>query len=135
MSRDAKRNGRPPLGYTFTPTPRSLLVDFRDRKIDHDTYVLMATLYDRADPNALIAGQTCIRETLKTIQRWSRWPGEDLARQIQRLRDAGYLKYSAGRGPGATWAIRLPKPMSSSKSSSLDAQERAQSELSGQADD
>jgi hypothetical protein len=95
VPRNGNREGRPPLGYDFSPTPRKLLEDFRSHDFEHATYVLLATLYDRADTDALIAGRECLRVKLTTLHRWSRWPEDvrSLAKQLRRLRAAKYIGY------------------------------------------
>jgi hypothetical protein len=95
MSHNDRSNGRASLGYDFSPTPRRLLEDFRSHEFEHATYVLLATLYDRADTDALVAGRECLRVKLATLHRWSRWPEDarSLAKQLRRLRADKYIGY------------------------------------------
>jgi hypothetical protein len=111
MPRNERSNGRAPLGYDFSPTPRKLLEDFRSHEFEHATYVLLATLYDRADTAALIAGRECLRVKLATLHRWSRWPEDNrsLAKQLRRLRADGYIDYATEgqRRIGCVYVFRL----------------------------
>jgi hypothetical protein len=93
-----KRKRRVQLGYDFSPTPRKLLEDFRDHQFEHATYVLLATLYDRADTQALLAGGMSSRQardapSLELVARRQSVAREAVAptagRQAHQLSDRG----------------------------------------------
>jgi hypothetical protein len=93
--RPEKRNGRVQLGYPFTPTPRQLLQAFRAGAFEHESYVLLATLYDRAQTDVLATEMEGPRLTLEALHKLSRWPCDtrSLANQLRRLRARGFVSY------------------------------------------
>jgi hypothetical protein len=110
---DGKRNGRAPLhlGYPFTPTPRWLLQAFRAGELEHKSYVLLSSLYDRAPTKALAREAEGPRLTLEALHKLCRWPGDlrSLANQLRRLRARGFVNYrtEGNHRLGCVYVFRL----------------------------
>lgn len=83
--------GRPKLGYSFTPTPRWVRRDRREGLLAEEAYDLISELYDRADTDALIGGlesPTLTLDVTKTAIGYKH-DLDSLAHWLRRLKGTG----------------------------------------------